>query len=392
MSQRLSIAISALAALVLSACSGGTAVAPVAGMPSSSQHVAPNATTQYLYVYNAGKPGVYSGEYARYGLSKLSLLETTAATGAGSIEAFDSGKPYFVDEATPSGYGVYLQPVKNHTVRGQQQFYGIPCQSPSLAIGPTGDFYVVQYCSTNVLKYAPGVKQGSPKKPIAKYTGGNLGQGGITNPTYAVVDSSGNLYVGDNGGGVTYFAAGSKKGVVAFKTGYSSNVTQMVADSHGDVWSVHAPNPAAVYFGDKTSCVPNPSGSIVRNEYGEHFSKGRLVQHLYSPVTTSPVFSNAPVSIAIDSNGRIYTGNQNSGVKAVVLDFDPGKSCPNDGLSFTTSMGAAPQVAVDNQGNFYVTNYGANSISQYEGGTTTRIRQITQKASLVNITYATVGP
>lgn len=397
--QKLLVTPAILAFAVLCACSRAALPGSQPLDGATLRHATPGiatatgTSTQYLYVYNAGSPGLYPGEYARYRLSDLHLLETTAATGVASPEAFAAnGTPYFVDEVPQGAFGVWSQPKKQHTVSPTQQFYGVPCQSTSLSIGPSGDFYVVQYCSTNVLKYSPSKQLGSPKTPLAQYAGGNLGQGGITNPTYAAVDPSGDLYVGDNAGGVTYFAAGSKKGVVAFPTGGGGYVNQMVVDANGDVWSIHGPNPSPVYFSSHSSCAPVPSGSIVRNEYAERFSKGALVQHLYTAETTSSVFANNGLSIAVDGSGRIYSGNQNPGVKGVLTQFDPGKSCPNDGLSFTLSTNAAPHVAVDGQGRYYVTNYGANTIAQYQGGTKTLLKRITQKSTIVSITYAAINP
>ena len=384
------VAVLSLLTAAFPACSSSGATTPYAVAPQAMRNDAKAA--QYLYVYDAGSPGVYTGEYARYSIPDLSVQETTAASGLGSAQAFGkSGLPYFFDEATGhSGFAVYSQPVKKGVVPATQEFYGVPCQSPSLSIGPTGNFYAVQYCSTNVLEYKSGPSK-KAKKPIATYTGGNLGKSGIIGPTYAAVDLKGNLYVGDNGGGVTYFAAGSTKGIIAFPTngGY---VNQMVVDRNGDVWSVHGPNPTAVYFPDKKTCKPVKSGPVVRNEYGERFSKGKLVAHLYTETSDSPLFSDNGVSIAIDSKGRVYTGNQNNGISGVVLDFDPKASCPNDGLSFALDMGALPQVAVDTTGTFYVTDYRDNTISAYKSASTKLLKKITQKKSLVAITYAAVSP
>ncbi len=314
------------------------------------------------------------------------------ADGVGSRVAFGgAGQPFFVDEGT-SGFALYLMPIAKGRVAAKQQFYGIPCHTYSLSTGPTGNFYVDQYCSTNALEYTPKKDTKHPKKPSAKFTGGNLGKGGITNPTDAAVDPKGNLYVGDNGGGVTYFAAGSKKGVVAFKTGYGGYVNQMVVDKNGDVWSVHGPDPTAVYFKNKTTCVVDKSGTIVRNEFGERFSKGKLVQHLYTTTSDSPLFSDNGVSIAVDSKGRVYTGNQNNGIPGVVLDFDPGSSCPNDKLSFALVDGATPQVAVDASRIYYVTDYQHNTIAAYTGGTTKLLKKITQPSGVISITYTAITP
>jgi hypothetical protein len=146
---------------------------------------------------------------------------------------------------------------------------------------------------------------------------------------------------------VTFFAAGSKKGVVAFPTGSGGLVNQMVVDKNDDVWSIHGPNATAVYFANETTCKVDPSGTIVRNEFGERFSKGKLAQHLYTATTDSKMFGDNGISIAIDSTGRIYTGSQNADSPGIVLDYNPGASCPNDNLSFTVPKNANPHLAVD---------------------------------------------
>lgn len=381
--------------LAIGACSSSSAVNPTLGrndLSTQSTRSAGKPATQYLYVYNTGLPGSIPGEYARYSIPDLTLQETSEADGVGSQVAFNAaGQPFFVDEGT-SAFAVYLMPIAKGSVAAKQQFYGIPCHTYSLSTGPTGNFYVDQYCSANALEYTPKIDTKGPKKPLAKFAGGNLGKDGITDSTNAVVDPKGNLYVGDNAGGVTYFAAGSKKGVVAFKTGYGGYVNQMVVDKNGDVWSVHGPDAAAVYFKDKKTCVPDKHGKIVRNEFGERFSKGKLVQHLYTATSDSPLFSDNGISIAVDSKERVYTGNQNNGIPGVVLDFEPGNSCPDDTLSFALVNGANPQVAVDVSRIYYVTDYEDNTIAAYTGGTTKLLKKITQPSGVISITYTAINP
>ncbi len=388
------IALFGFVGLAISACSSGSAVNPTLGRSDSSSRARSAAKTaaQYLYVYNVGIPGSIPGEYARYSLPDLTLQETTEADGVGSRVAFGgTGQPFFVDEGT-SAFALYLMPIAKGSVPGKQQFYGIPCHTYSLSTGPTGDFYVDQYCSANALEYTPKKDAKTSKKPRAKFTGGNLGKSGITDSTDAVVDPKGDLYVGDNRGGVTYFAAGSKKGVIAYATGYGGYVNQMVVDKNGDVWSVHGPNATAVYFKNKTSCVVDKTGAIVRNEFGERFSNGKLVQHLYTTTSDSPLFSDNGVSIAVDSKGRVYTGNQNNGIAGVVLDFNPGNSCPDDNLSFALDDGATPQVAIDATGIYYVTDYEDNTIAAYTGGSTALLTKITQPSGVISITYTAITP
>jgi len=389
------IAFLSFVGLAISACSSGSTANPALGANDSSvQSTRPagKGATQYLYIYNVGIPGSIPGEYARYSIPDLSLQETSEADGVGSQVAFSAtGQPFFVDEGT-SAFGVYLMPIAKGSVSAKEQFYGIPCHAYTLSTGPTGNFYVDQYCSANALEYSPRKDTKNPKKPLATFAGGNLGKSGITDSTNAVVDPKGDLYVGDNRGGVTYFAAGSKKGTIAYETGYGGYVNQMVVDKNGDVWSVHGPDPTAVYFKNKTSCVIDKTGTIVRNEFGERFSKGKLVQHLYTTTSNSPLFSDNGVSIAVDSKGRVYTGNQNNGIPGVVLDFDPGNSCPNDGLSFALKDGANPLVAVDASGTYYVTDYEDNTIAAYTSGTTKLLKQITQPSGVISITYAAINP
>jgi hypothetical protein len=389
------IVVFGLVALALGACSSSPAVNPTLGRSDSSPQFtrsAGNAATQFLYVYNVGIPGSIPGEYARYSIPDLTLQEMSEADGVGSRVAFGSGgQPFFVDEGT-SAFAVYLMPIAKGSVGAKQQFYGIPCRAYSLSTGPAGDFYVDQYCSANALEYTPSKDTHNPKKPLAQFAGGNLGKSGITDATDAVVDGKGNLYVGDNRGGVTYFAAGSKKGVVAFKTGYGGFVNQMVVDKKGDVWSVHGPDSAAVYFKNKISCVIDKRGKVVRNEFGERFANGKLVQHLYTTTTDSQLFSDNGESIAVDSKGRVYTGNQNNGIPGVVLDFDPGDPCPNDHLSFALVDGANPQLAVDASGTYYVTDYQDNTIAAYAAGTTKLLTKITQPKGVIGITYTAVTP
>jgi hypothetical protein len=191
---------------------------------------------------------------------------------------------------------------------------------------------------------------------------------------------------------VTFFGAGSKKGVVAFPTGNGGYVNQMVVDKNDDVWSIHGPNATPVCFDNETTCKVDPSGKIVRNEFAERFSKGKLVQHLYTATTDSKIFGDNGISIAVDSTGRIYTGSQNADAPGIVLDYDPRASCPNDGLSFTLPKNANPHVAVDAGHRFYVTNYIDNQLSAYKDGTKQRIKLLTQKTGYSSITYSAVNP
>ena len=375
---------------------GSLALSPSASAASRFGLTAEDAfagakTAQSLYVYDSGVPGQISGEYARYTIPDLQLQETTAATGDGSPVAFGKKQaPYFTDEVDPTGFGLYAIPSGSGAQPAVQQFSGIPCYASSLATGPSGNFYAVQYCSSEVLEFSSKpVQGGGAKKPIATYSGGNFGGNSPYGPTYAVVDKAGGLYVGDTGGGVTYWAKGSKTAVVAFPAGQGGDVNGMVADDKGDVWSIHGPNPTSVYFANATSCVIDPSGTVVRNELAERFSGGVLAQQFYTGVVDGPYAGSDGLSIAVDSKLRMYAG-VGAPNDSVVLDYGAGESCPTDALAIVGAKGADPQVAVDAKKNLYVTDYVDNTISEYAGGSTTLRNQITQQTGLINLLYAAI--
>ena len=367
--------------------------APVASAPrvfgppfAAGAAMAANCCTSY----DSGSPGLVSGEYARYSLPDLILQETSVADGVGSPVAFGrGGQPYFVDEGSV-GFGLFGIPAGTGAQPGVEEFSGIPCAAASLATGPTGNVFVVQYCSNSVLEYtAKSVAGGGSKKPIATYTGGNLSPSGVVHPTAAVVDKAGGLYIGDNGGGVTYFAKGSKTATIAYPTGTAGYVNQMVADKKGDVWSIHGPNTTKVYFQNETQCVLDPSGTVVRYKLAERFSGGTLAQELYTATSDGPDNGSDGTSIAVDSKLRVYAG-VGAPSDSVVLDYDPGASCPNDALSILGVKGQDPQIAVDAKKNFYVTDYVDNTISAYREGSTSLINQITQQSGLINLLYAAI--
>jgi hypothetical protein len=53
---------------------------------------------------------------------------------------------------------------------------------------------------------------------------------------------------------------------------------------------------------------------------------------------------------------------------------------------------AFPQVAVDKQRRFYVTDYNDNTISSYEGGSKKLLKRITQETGVVDISSTAINP
>ncbi len=102
----------------------------VAIFVSLSASRAEAAAAQYLYVHNTGSPGVYTGEFARYQLPGLGLLETTAVDGVASPQAFGpNGQAYFVDEAPQGTFWCIPTPAGfRHRPSGGAVFRGSVCE------------------------------------------------------------------------------------------------------------------------------------------------------------------------------------------------------------------------------------------------------------------------
>ncbi len=368
------------------------ACAVVASLASLHALRAEAAASQYLYVYNTGSPGIYTGEFARYQLPDLALLETTAADGVASPDAFGpNGEAYFVDEAPQGAFAVFGQPLGSGVVAAAEQFSGVPCSSTSLATGPTGNFYVVQYCSGNVLEYKAGAtKQGKAKKPIAAYIGGNFGSGTVL-PTYAAVDHKGNLFVGDNGGGVTFFAAGSKKPVVVYPTGHSQAVTQIVVDAN-EVWSVPLRWCDVVRLRQR---------NVVRRRTERSGGARRRRRTLRRWPIRRQAVQRAGRQCGLRHAGPFDRRRRGPArLRRSIPDRRPvGRHRLRSWASLSRSRRIArdgargrPHVAVDAMKRWYVTDTIDNTIASYKGGTRSRIARITQATGIINISSVAISP
>jgi streptogramin lyase len=356
------------------------------------------AATQYLYTVNVGGPSGEPAGYARYSLPDLKFLEMTPATGETNIAFGKGGLPYFVDAANgpqQTGFGVFAMPLSNGMgVPAVEQFYGLcgfgsgDIGSYKFATGPTGDFYAIQICTNNVGEWKPA-QNGKMENPFVTFSGGNIGPGKAS-PSAIGVDSNGGLYVGDAGGGVTYFKPGSKTPQVALPTGCCGGaIYQLTPDTNGNMWTTYDDGPTSTFKNDN-SCTIDPNGSIERSEVGEVFSRGKLVEHLYSIPEADKKYNIDGTSIAVDSKGRAYLSLivPNSSV----LEYPPGTSCPDSTFNLNGQYLEDPQVAVDEQDRFYVTDSTKNSITAYNSASTKPRASIVQPKGVFDPIDIALGP
>lgn len=346
--------------------------------------------TQFLYVYNTGVPGQYSGQYARYSLTNFTVRETAAADGFGSNVAFRSGVPYFADTTTPGVFGLYKIPNAQGAVSPTKVFAGLCSYIPAapndyvFATGPNGAFYVLQQCSDTVSEYV-GPKQ------VASFSGGGFGPG-LSAPTALIVDHRGNLYVGDASGGITFFAAGTTTPVVALAGGCCNPVYQLVVDTKGDVWSTRAAAPIT-YFDAGTCNVDQMNGTEKRIEVADHFHNGALVKRLYSAPAGTTDYGSDATSIATDSTQRAYV-TAADGTYTVVTDFKPGQACPSLGLTLRfppAGYNSYAELAVDAADRLIVLSIPQNTIFVYAAGSTKPSLTVPQPAPLFNPSTIAIG-
>jgi hypothetical protein len=346
-------------------------------------------STQFLYVYNTGIAGQYTGQYARYSLTNFAVRETVAADGFGSNVAFLNGVPYFADTSSAGGFGVYRIPNAQGAVSPIGVFSGL-CLYPTafndyvFATGPNGAFYVLQQCSETVSEYIG-------RKLVASFSGGGFGPG-LSSPTALIVDHQGNLYVGDSSGGITFFAAGTTTPVVALAGSCCNSVYQLVVDKKGDVWSTRTAAPIT-YFDAGTCKIDQQNGTVKRIEVADHFHDGILVKRLYSAPAGTIDYGSDATSIAVDSTQRVYL-TAADGAYTVVTDFKPDQACPTPGLTLRfppAGYNSYAELAVDAADRLIVLSNPQNTIFVYPAGSTKPSLTVPQPSPLFNPSTIAIG-
>lgn len=168
---------------------------------------------------------------------------------------------------------------------------------------PDGSIYVVHRCLDNSCA-------GRNEPPILKFDrSGNLlkswGQGMFIFPHGATVDAQGNLWVTDEQGA-------NGKGYQVFK--FSSDGKLLLALGHAGIAGA-----APGYFDQPTDVVTAPNGDIFVTEgHGagnnriSKFSKDGRFLKAWGHKGSGPGEFNAPHTIAMDSEGRLFVGDRNN--------------------------------------------------------------------------------
>jgi hypothetical protein len=248
----------------------------------------------------------------------------------------------------------------------------------ALAFDSSGNLYVANEGTYNavghtVSEFAPG-----STAPTTTLTG-------LYQPYALAFDSSGNLYVA-GGWGVTKFAPGSTT-PTATLTGLSGFAAAMAFDSSGNLYVANGDGVTKFAPGSTTPTTTltglsgpaalafDSSGNLYVANYDG--CRGTTVSK-FAPGATTPTATLAglsgPCALAFDSSGNLYVANDgaynNNNIYngTTVSKFAPGATTPTATLSGLLNRPCA--LAFDSIGNLYVANLNAKTVSEFAPGHT----------------------
>ena len=281
-----------------------------------------------------------------------------------------------------SGFGVLGQP--NFTTRGGATTQNGLNSNYSVFIDSFGNAWVADYGNKRVLMYAPPFSNGMNASLVlgqANFTtrGGNLTQNGLTYPISVFIDSSGNAWVADYLRVLMYeppFSNGMNASLVLGQANFTTNnsvVTQnglygnpytVFVDSSGNVWVADQGASRVLMYAPPFSNGMN--ASLVLGQANFTTSAVATTQNGLDESTSVFVDSSGNVWVADTANSRIlmYSPPFSNGMNASLV---LGQS------SFTTGGGATTQngllnpasVFVDSSSNVWVADKGNNRILMY---------------------------
>jgi hypothetical protein len=274
---------------------------------------------------------------------------------------------------------------------------GIPTQTAmaaglstpeQVAVDTVGNVYVADPGLGKVLEYAPGSSGAA---------GVSIGTG-LKKPTGVAVDGSGDVYIGDSGnvyeipfvagklntaGQITLFATSAKllSDIPPNNPLVLGNHLNLAADGQGDVFVADADNGQVVE-------INNPSTAVTQNGYtaiGSNFTSPSAVAvdpsgdvfiadgtNLYeiTPWSAQSLLDSnlsSVTGLAVEPSGSVDVAEKGGITRIPSLG---GSFTVNNAAAVDTAATAPNGVAMDNQGNLYVTDMTGGTPNLYEVNTT----------------------
>ncbi|HTK07122.1 MAG TPA: NHL repeat-containing protein [Ktedonobacteraceae bacterium] len=227
----------------------------------------------------------------------------------------------------------------------------------AVAIDSSGNLYIADTNNNRVLYYAAGSTTATRVYGQGgSFTSNAANNGGVTAtslnaPQGVAVDSSGNLYIADNGNNrVLYYAAGSTTAIRVYGQGgsFTSNVANnggvtatslnapqgVIVDSGGNLYIADANNNRVLYY--------VAGSTTARRVYGQGGSFIINTANSIGGVTASSL--DQPEGVAVDSSGNIYVADN---LNNRVLTYQTALSIstqPPTGITPGSTFGLAAQL------------------------------------------------
>jgi DNA-binding beta-propeller fold protein YncE len=296
-----------------------------------------------------------------------------ADTGNNVIRMIDTDRNVTTFAGTPQISGFTDGPKLNSYFSGPS----------ALAIDSSGNIYVADSGNNAIRKISGGQVTTIAGSGTAGFS--DTGSGQFNNPMGIVIDAEGNIYVADTGNNrirkISFDASGNKiittiaGGPAAGSTDGSGTSSRfngpqgLALDSNGNLYVADT--------GNNTIRTINLTSGDVTTLAGSAGTSGS------DDGTGSAATFNRPTGLAVDANGNVYvtdTGNHTirkittPGGSVTTFAGDPDVSTPSDGSLDTAGFSAPGGITIDASGNIYIIDAGSNLINRIEtyvvGGST----------------------
>jgi sugar lactone lactonase YvrE len=291
-----------------------------------------------------------------------------------------------------------------------------------IALDASGKIYVLNTGTSNITVYAPLASTGIVNEaPVANISGTNTA---LNRPASIAVDSAGDIYVANDGGGPPSSVSGYVSGTITiYSAGGNGNVaprdtivgsatelgspSAIALDSDGDIYVGDAvvgvnntvifpaginvyPSgtsgnaaPIAIIIGKNTG-LGVPQGLAVDSAHDIYEAKGNAISFFpassngnVAPTATIAGFLtglNSDAGITLDSSGNLYVSNNlggpfSLGSVTVYAAGSSGNAAPIETItSNVTGIEAGTGIAIDSTGKVYLPNLSTNAIDIYPSG------------------------
>jgi NHL repeat len=205
-------------------------------------------------------------------------------------------------------------------------------------------------------------------------------QNSIASPQALIFDPAGSLFVANQTGSVSVYAAPYNQAPVAITNGV--NRPQALAlDTHGNLFVANGggSNTVTVYaspYGGRPSQIISAGVddpvSLALDASANLFvlnGAANTVTEYAAPYTSTPTIIskglNAPNSLALDSHGNLFVANLNSTPNSVVEYTPPFTNQSAPAATITNGVNEQGAITLSSAANLFVPNQGANTVTEY---------------------------